>query len=376
MRNLGRHRLAAAAGAGVLLAAVPLAAWAATPATPTATTPGTPAPPGSSEGSALVVGSQPSPLVAVSHTKAGAGQHHSSATANVVELNGKPLAGQFGGSADTANGSSDHHHGYLLDTNDILGKTSPIRLQVTPWEANADTAADGSSTAEGKAAVARANLGDPGSANSVTLDLLQSDSKAAYDNSGATSSTSNTSTDGAVLNVGNGALLVDLLHSDASTSATGTPGSSSYIASINGNKIGTSNDVGTLCKNLNIPGLLGLNCVSATGGLGSNGVPAATSQVLGATVGGGAPGQTGSAFNASGSGGSGATVQAAVIARGPSGTGAVAAAPAGNATPAPHGKLPFTGGPIGFMALVAVALLGLGAVIVRLANLAVPALLD
>ena len=335
MRHLGRHRLAAAAAAGLLLAAVPLAAWAAGGAS-------TPPPPGSAEGSALLVGSQPSPIIAVSHTKAKAGSDGASSTGNVLEVGGQPLAGQFGGSASTKNGSHDHHKGHLLDTNDILGASSPIRLQLTPWTANADQNADGSATADATAAVARANIGTPGTANSITLDVLQSGSQAAYDPNaanGAGTSQGSTYTDGAVLNVGNGQLLIDLLHSDASTSATGQLSSGSYIASINGNKIGTGSDVGTLCKNLNIPGLLGLNCVSATGGTGTNGIPTATSQVLGATLGGGAPGQTGSAFNATGSGGGGASVLGTQITR-PAATGPVGPAPAANATAAPKGKLP------------------------------------
>src|SRR5579875_1675613 len=221
----------------------------------------TPAPAGSSEAYAVKVDN----IAAISHTKAEASGSGTSATADPLELGGSPPASQFGGTTTSPPGS----HGDLLDT----GPSSQFRLALLPWStANNQTAT--SSSADAYSDIVFLDLGTPSTgasptdtcgtqtAPSVCLRVLQSQSHATWN---AGQSTGNSSSDGAILNVGGASgLTVDLLHAQTSSSGTG----SSYLLSVNGNQIGSSSQANGACS-ISIPGLLAINCLTATGGLGS-----------------------------------------------------------------------------------------------------------
>lgn len=227
----------------------------------------TPAPPGHAEAAALELQN----LLAVGHTTADAGPSSSSATANAVEVGGKPLIDGTTGGTQSGNGTS---HGALLDT----GKTPLGQLQLTPWQA-ATTSSNGTGSADADAALARLYLLDP---TVLNASVLQSSSHAHYDSSG---SSGQASSDGAVVDAGNGALSVDLLHADSSSNGTGA---SSYLASINGNQIGTSNQANGGCT-LSVPDVVSLSCLTASGGPAST---TATSAVGTADIANGQAGGT------------------------------------------------------------------------------------
>jgi hypothetical protein len=240
-------------------------ATTSTPSTAGATTTSTttPPPPAHADAAALQIQN----LLAVGHTTADAGNGSSSATANAVEVGGKPLIDGTTGGTQKGNGSS---HGALLDT----GATPLGQLQLTPWQASASSSGSTSSS-DADAALARAYLLDPTILNAA---ILQSSSHARYD--GASGSTGNASSDGAVVDLGNGALDVDLLHAESSSNGTG---GSSYLASVNGNQIGTSDQANGQCT-LSVPQVVSLSCLSASGGPTST---SASSAVGTATIGDG-----------------------------------------------------------------------------------------
>jgi len=346
------HRIAAAAAGGALglLAGSPLAALAST------------APTGSGSGSVLTVGSSSSPIAAVSSTSANAGPTSDGSSAGVVDVAGSPIVG-----GSSANGSGPSS-GDLLDT----GSTSPVEVKVAPWSASSTTPSGGSSSSEGQAAVADATAG------SASLAVGQSDSKAYYTSSpggtggsgsgGSTQSGGSTTTDGVILN-GPG-LYVDLLHADANSNGTG----SSYLADINGTQIPPSRALQGICNNLNIPSVLALNCVSATGGAGN-----LFEYVAQLKTPGGPGGLPVTLVGAGGIGGGVGTAAAGMptSVKGTSETSPIGSAPAGPGTASSgtgSGSLPFTGAPIALWVLGSMALLGLGGVTVKASSLVAPQL--
>ena len=264
------------------------------------TTSSTP-PPGAAEANALLI----DPLLAIAHTKATAGDGSGSATGNAVELGGEPLIDGMTGGTQQGVGSKD---GSLLDT----GVTPLGQLQLTPWSATV-TSAGGTTTSDGDAALLRLFLVDP---TMLRVALLQSHSHAQSDSNGTSSSSSS---DGAVVNAGDGALDVHVLHAESSSSS----GGHSYLIGINGNEIGSSDDANGSCA-LDVPDVVSLSCLTATGGTGT-----AASAVGEATLGGGQAGGTVVGTQASGqqvTQGSGSA---------PTGTGSSASSGASS--------LPFTG---------------------------------
>jgi hypothetical protein len=273
-------------GAAAVAAAatcVPAVAEAATPSSSTAvptsgttarqtaasSTATTPAPAGTAEAYAIKIGS----IAAVSHTRASASGSGSSATADPLELGGNPPSPHFGG---TQNGDGTST-GSLLDT----GTTPLGRLAVTPWSASVSGGSSGSS-ASALSDVLLLDLGTQGTQQSASLRVLQSQSNATWT---PQQSTGSSSSDGAILDVGgpNG-LLVDVLHSQSSSTGAG----SSYLLSINGNQIGSSSQANGQCA-LTVPSLLSLECLTASGGVGSNAAGGttltSTGEVLTATLG-------------------------------------------------------------------------------------------
>lgn len=303
--------IAAVAGAALVVPGVAAAAETVTQ----------PAQPGSAE----AVAAQVQGVLAVGHTKAEAGEQDSSATANALELGGNPPASQFGGSTNDGEQS-----GALLDTNDTpLG-----RVQVTPWHAKA-AKSDSCRTASGEAALARVTVVD-----SKTLDVNVLQSQSAAEHCGLTSKGSGSS-DGATVNLGDGALALLLLHSEAASDSTGK----NYVLSVNGNEILGNDQAGGNCA-LELPGLLSLTCLVVGGGEGS-----VFSTVAGITAGGGALGADVSSVKAQQ-----ASAAPAVM------DNTVEPAPAPSAEPAaaPGGTLPFTGAELGTLVLAGASLLGSG----------------
>lgn len=298
------------------------------PASQPAATTTTAAPPAHAEAAALLIDG----LLAIGHTTADAGPDSSSASANALEVGGKPLIDGTTGGTQKGNGTSS---GALLDT----GLTPLGQLQLTPWKASA-SGGNGSSSSDADAALARLILIDP---SVLKASVLQSSSHANYTSSGSTGSATS---DGAVVDAGNGALTVDLLHAESSSSGSG---GSSYLASINGNQIGTSGQANGGCT-LTVPQVISLSCLTASGGPGSS---TASSAVGTATI---ADGQApGGELVASKS--SGAKAPSGVTGQSPDGTRVK-----GEKFPSPRSasssSLPLTGGdvaPLGAIAALAVA---------------------
>lgn len=229
------------------------------------TTQTTPAPGGTAEAYALNLAN----ILALSHTKASASGSGSSATADPLELGGSPPASVFGGTSSNGKASS----GSLIDI--PPGGSSQFRLAIAPWTTSTTQSPSGS-TASAMSDIVLLDLGTPGTAQSASLRVLQSKSDAAWT---PAASSGSSSSDGAILNVGGSSgLTVDLLHSESSSSGKG----SSYVASINGMPIISSDQVGGQCA-LHIPSLLDLSCVTASGGLAGT-VTSSGGEVLGATA--------------------------------------------------------------------------------------------
>jgi len=209
----------------------------------------TPAPPASSEAKPLDVAG----IVSIGHTKAGAGPNGSSATGNAIELGGQVVSG------GTATSGGKQGSGSLFDSS-----TTPLAplglIQIAPWTAKATQSGD-SSSADATASLAHVHLGGGSAPGFVDLLLFGSESKADYSPAEATSSSVS---DGVLLQVGQGdtpALTVDLLHAETSSDKKG----SSYLLAINGNEVGSSDQVNGQCQ-IPIPSLLTINCLTATGG--------------------------------------------------------------------------------------------------------------
>ena len=239
-----RYALYAVAPACLLIGLTPLAARAEL------------APPGTASATALQVGS----LIGVSDTGATANPSTSNAEASVVDVGGQTVLG-LGGSQPSTGESG----GSLLDT----GATLPAQVQVAPWAASATgSPSSASRSSQASAAVARANA--PGV---VKADVLQSSSQASHTSERSVGASSSDAADLSVLDV---ARLV-LLHSEATSEGTGH----SYLVGLNGTEIGTDDQLGATCA-LNVPGLLGLSCLTASGGA-AGGLTSAAAELLGVT---------------------------------------------------------------------------------------------
>jgi hypothetical protein len=266
-------------------------------------------PPGSAEAYALLV----DPILAVGHTSATASGSSGSATANALEVGGEPLVEGTTGGTQSGAGSK---HGALLDT----GVTPLGQLQLTPWEATVTSTPSGT-TSDSDAALLRLFLLDP---TVLRAAVLQSHSHAESNESGTSGSSSS---DGAYVNAGDGALEVNVLHSESSSKS----GGSSYLVGINGNQIGTSDDANGSCV-ITVPDVASLSCLSASGGAAAAGTPSQASASVGdATIGSGQAGGTVSGTKGSGQAatlGSGTTTQSGASGSSSSSTGS---------------NLPFTG---------------------------------
>ena len=296
--------------------------------------------------------------IAISHTIASAGNNTTQGTANVLEIGGNPLLPQLGG---TQNGAGNSQ-GVLLDTAALGIPANALLLQVAPWAVSNSQSSNASSSSS-IADLLVLTLGDTTTASSASLRVLQSTSNANWT---AGQSTSNGTSDGAILNLGGpSGLNVDLLHSDTSST---TPGSS-YLISINGQQIGSNGQAGGQCA-LTIPSLLSLSCLTATGGLAGT-ISSGTSQVVGIVLNPGGANLPVSLINSNANSGTGGISLLPGVSGGGSQTGAgsgagtgKAAATAHAAAKAGHHPLAFTGIDLPLLLGIAVLLLtaGLGLV--------------
>jgi hypothetical protein len=236
------------------------------------------APPGGAAATALQVGS----LVGVSTTGAAADPNTAGAQASVIEVGGEPILGTGGSQASTGESG-----GALVDT----GAGLPVQAQVAPWHATATgSAADSTRSSNASAAAARAEVPQV-----ATLGVLQSESSAEHQSAKSTGAGSSDAID---LGLAEIARLI-LLHSEVSSEGHGH----SYLVGLNGTEIGTDDQLGQICA-LGAPGLLGLSCLQASGGL-TGGLVGGSAEVLGISTPLAAALDPVTAFSASASSGTG-----------------------------------------------------------------------
>ncbi|HET7312228.1 MAG TPA: hypothetical protein VFJ17_12985 [Mycobacteriales bacterium] len=333
------RRATLALALGTVIAGPAAGAFAATGSTePTQTS--TEAPPADAHATAVTLDD----LLKIGDTGTHAGGDGSNANASAISLGGSTLIGGKTGGSQTTPGSSS---GALIDT----GKTQLGQLQVTPWSASASHDANGSASSA-DAALAHATLIDN---KTLEVWLLHSHSDSSWT---AGQSSSSSTSDGANVNAGDGALQLVVLHSESKSGSKG----SSYLVSINGNEIGSSDQVNGACS-LAVPDVLALTCLDATGGSGSNNGSSAADTAT-ATLGGSSTPQ-GSLTSVDASGKTaGATVEGEKL-RHQGNSGGNTSGPTVEASRTPNGGLPFTGFDAGLISAYGAALAGLGTAILR-----------
>ncbi|MEA2671668.1 MAG: hypothetical protein QOG45_1888 [Chloroflexota bacterium] len=209
----------------------------------------TPAPPGSASASALQV----NPLnTCVGCSSASAGNGSARSRAIALRLLGNDIAG----GELTGDGTNS---GALL----AIPANPLLALALADWRVS--NATGPTSTAHSRAALADLVLGPngPQGGGVLTVAVLEATSDA----SGATLASSGTGVNNGVdLNLENGALVLILLHSEASSNNTG----SAYLVGINGQQIGSSQQTGGIP--ITVPGVVGvvLLQVNASGGSASS----------------------------------------------------------------------------------------------------------
>jgi hypothetical protein len=267
----------------------------------------------------------------ISCTSAGAGDHKARAKSTALRLLGNDVA--------LGEGSGDSKKSGEF----LAVPASPLlNLAVFHWEEA--TAAGATSTAHSYACAVCLDLlpGAKAGGGLISLAVLEASSDAGYQGLSSTGMGANNGVD---LNIGNGALVVILLHSDASSANKG----SAYVLGINGTQILSSDQTGSGGIPISVPGVVGIVLlqVGAVGGNGSTGGAQGSSAAVG-TVSDllGQTGQQVGILTASAVGLTG--LQAAPNAGAPPATGAPAAAAAG----AGGLKAPNTGAAFGIGGLV------------------------
>lgn len=222
----------------------------------------TQAPPGGASASVLQV----NPLdTCISCTSASAGPGTATAKATAIRL--------LGNNIEAGSGNSGSNSGALLAI-----PASPLAtLAIATWMYHASPGS--SSAAHSRASLVDLTLGPNGhqSGGLITLAVLESTSEAGYQGLSSGGTGANNGVD---LNAGDGALVVLLLHSDASSANRG----SAYVIGINGNKILGTEQTGAGGIPIAVPGVIGLILlqVNAGGGAASSSIGSA-SDLLGQT---------------------------------------------------------------------------------------------
>ena len=249
----------------------------------------------------------------ISCTSAGAGDHKARAKSTALRLLGNDVA------LGEGSGDSKKSGEFLA-----IPASPLLNLAVFHWEEA--TAAGATSTAHSYACAVCLDLlpGQKAAGGLISLAVLEAGSDAGYQGLSSTGMGYNNGVD---LNIGNGALVVILLHSDASSSNKG----SAYVLGINGTQILSSDQTGGGGIPISVPGVVGIVLlqVGAVGGNGSTGGAQGSSASVG-TVSDllGQTGQQAGVLTASAVGLTG--LQATPNAGTPPATGAPAAAAAGS----------------------------------------------
>ena len=163
----------------------------------------------------------------ISCTTAHAGAHAAHGRSAAIRLLGHDVA--VGESASNA-----AHEGALLE----LPVNPLLNLAIADWSTASGADAVGSSSHSHAALVDLAVLGETPADSLLTLALLESTSNATYTDA---LSHGNAVDNGVDLTALHGALVLIVLHSETSSDHSG----SSYVLSINGNKLVTSNQMGS-----------------------------------------------------------------------------------------------------------------------------------
>jgi hypothetical protein len=190
----------------------------------------------------------------ISCTSAGAGNNSAKAKATAIRLLGNNIQGGEGS-------GTSKNAGALL----AIPANPLLYLALADWEES--TAAGATSTSHSRAALVDLVIGPDQKAlgGAISVAILESTSDASYQGLSSTGAGSNNGVD---LNIGNGALVIILLHSDASSSNKG----SAYVLGINGTQILSSDQTGAGGIPISVPGVIGLVLlqVGAGGGNGAN----------------------------------------------------------------------------------------------------------
>ena len=294
------------------------------------------------EAKATATAARLSDQVAISNSEAKADGSTSEAQASVISIGGKPVpAGtESGGSTGGSASGEGESTGALIDTVD----KSPVRVQVAPWKARATGSKERKTdTRSSSASAALATVEVPEHAK---VKLLTSEATAEHTN---TQSTGKSTSDAADISAGDAHLI--LLHSEVDSSAKGD----TYLVSLNGQKIGTRDQLGQLCA-LDLSGVAAVSCLTASGG-SANGVANGAAEVLG--VQSPLPFNPASAFATTGTAGTGTqpSLLESVAATVP-----VVEAPRAAAAPQPS-ELPRTGAAVGGLAATGLTGLVMGFVL-------------
>lgn len=310
-----RPILSAAAPACLLLGLTPVAAAADV------------APPGEATATAARVGD----LVQLSRSTATADQARSEAKADVISVGGTTVP--HTGGSQSEEGESG---GALIDT----GPGQAPQVRVAPWKAKSSGAKGEKRSSSSEAALARVDVPaettpqagggqKAAAADDIRIGVLTSNAEAEHN---PTQSTGTSTSNAADISVGDNLRLV-LLHSEVTSSAKGN----SYLASVNGTKIGTQEQLTDVCS-LELSGVAALSCLTASGGT-ANGITSGSAEVLGVQTAVGLNPAT--AFTTTGTAATGSVPQ---ILESVAQAVPVAEAPrAAAAAPAPVAELPRTG---------------------------------
>jgi hypothetical protein len=205
--------------------------------------------------------------VACTGADAGATSSHGHATA--IRLLGHDVAG----GDSVSNGS---HDGALL----ALPVNPLLNLAIADWRTTSGASDTATSSHSHAALLDLALLGERPSDSLLTLTVLESTSNATYTDA---LSHGDADSNGVVLTLVHGGLVIVLLHSQTSSDHSGW----TYILSINGNALFTNAETGG-CDGLpiTIPGLLTLHllqvcAVGGTAGVGSLSVPSGATETAG-----------------------------------------------------------------------------------------------
>ena len=231
------------------LTPIPLAVPGLTPTTtaPTTSSGGTNAPNGSASAHALSI-----PLLdtCVSCNTANAGNGTSFGGDDALRVLGTEISGGF-----SKNGGGDFSNSlFALPSNPLLS------LALADWDAFTSTTG---TTTHGHADSGLVDLALAPAQNVLDLAVLESNTNAQWT---PTLSGGDSSSNGVNLSLGNGALVIIVLHSDADSSNGGT--SHTYLASINGTQLLNAQQVGQPIV-ITIPGVVTVTLLQTSSGGGS-----------------------------------------------------------------------------------------------------------